>query len=39
MGRRGRELLLEQFTWEACARRCLAAYDELLAPATHRGAV
>jgi glycosyltransferase involved in cell wall biosynthesis len=39
MGRRGRELLLEQFTWEACAQRCLAAYDELLAPGPHRGAV
>jgi glycosyltransferase involved in cell wall biosynthesis len=39
MGRRGRELLLEQFTWEACAQRCLAAYDELLAPGTSRGAV
>jgi glycosyltransferase involved in cell wall biosynthesis len=35
MGRRGRELLLEQFTWEACAQRCLAAYEELLAPGTH----
>lgn len=29
MGRRGREVVLEQFTWDACARRCLAAYDEL----------
>jgi glycosyltransferase involved in cell wall biosynthesis len=34
MGGRGREVVLEQFTWEACARRCLAAYDELLSPAT-----
>jgi glycosyltransferase involved in cell wall biosynthesis len=39
MGRRGRELLLEQFTWEACAQRCLAAYEELLAPGRHNGAV
>jgi glycosyltransferase involved in cell wall biosynthesis len=39
MGRRGRELLLEQFTWEACAQRCLAAYEELLRPGDHKGAV
>jgi glycosyltransferase involved in cell wall biosynthesis len=39
MGRHGRELLLEQFTWQACAQRCLAAYDELLAPGAHSGAV
>jgi glycosyltransferase involved in cell wall biosynthesis len=39
MGRRGRELLLEQFTWAACAQRCLAAYEELLAPRGQRGAV
>jgi glycosyltransferase involved in cell wall biosynthesis len=39
MGRRGRETVLEQFTWEACAQRCLAAYEELLAPGTHSGAV
>jgi glycosyltransferase involved in cell wall biosynthesis len=32
MGRRGRELVLEQFTWDACAQRCLAAYEELLTP-------
>jgi glycosyltransferase involved in cell wall biosynthesis len=39
MGQRARETVLEQFTWEACAQRCLAAYEELLAPTTHRGAV
>ena len=39
MGRRGREVVLEQFTWDACARRCLAAYEELLAPGRSRGAV
>jgi glycosyltransferase involved in cell wall biosynthesis len=39
MGRRGREVLLEQFTWDACAQRCLAAYEELLGPGAHRGAV
>jgi glycosyltransferase involved in cell wall biosynthesis len=31
MGARGREVALEQFTWQACAQRCLAAYGELLA--------
>jgi glycosyltransferase involved in cell wall biosynthesis len=30
MGSRGRELALERFTWEACARRCLHAYGELV---------
>jgi glycosyltransferase involved in cell wall biosynthesis len=30
MGSRARELAVDQFTWEACARRCLAAYAELL---------
>jgi glycosyltransferase involved in cell wall biosynthesis len=39
MGERGRALVLEQFTWEACAQRCLGAYEELLAPAGHRGAM
>jgi glycosyltransferase involved in cell wall biosynthesis len=29
MGARGRELVLERFSWEACAQRCLAAYEEL----------
>jgi glycosyltransferase involved in cell wall biosynthesis len=31
MGRRGRDLVLERFTWEHCAARCLAAYRELVA--------
>jgi glycosyltransferase involved in cell wall biosynthesis len=26
MGRRGRERVLERFTWDAVAQRCLAAY-------------
>jgi glycosyltransferase involved in cell wall biosynthesis len=30
LGRNGRERVLETFTWEACAARCLAAYSELL---------
>jgi len=29
MGARGREVVLEQFSWGACAERCLAAYEEL----------
>jgi len=29
MGRRARELVLEGFTWQACADRCLSAYAEL----------
>src|SRR5205823_14995831 len=29
MGQRARELVLERFTWQACAQRCLAAYEEL----------
>ena len=29
MGRNGRELVLERFTWQATAERCLAAYEEL----------
>jgi glycosyltransferase involved in cell wall biosynthesis len=29
MGRAARDLALERFTWEACARRCLAAYAQL----------
>jgi hypothetical protein len=29
MGRNARELVLERFTWQACAERCLAAYAEL----------
>jgi glycosyltransferase involved in cell wall biosynthesis len=30
MGEAGRELVLERFTWEHCARRCLAAYADLV---------
>lgn len=30
LGRNGRELAVERFTWRACAERCLAAYAELL---------
>jgi starch synthase len=30
MGRRARELVLERFTWPACASRCLAAYEDVL---------
>lgn len=30
MGRNARELVLERFTWQSCADRCLAAYSELL---------
>jgi glycosyltransferase involved in cell wall biosynthesis len=30
MGSRARELVLDRFTWQACAARCLAAYEELL---------
>jgi glycosyltransferase involved in cell wall biosynthesis len=33
MGRSGRELVMEHFTWDACARRCLDAYDDLVGPA------
>lgn len=32
MGRRGRDLVLERFTWEHCAARCLTAYRELMSP-------
>lgn len=31
MGSRARELVLDRFTWQACAARCLAAYSGLLA--------
>jgi glycosyltransferase involved in cell wall biosynthesis len=31
MGRAAREWVMERFTWDACAARCLAAYAELLA--------
>ncbi len=30
LGRNARELVLERFTWQKCARRCLAAYGELV---------
>ncbi|MCC7106050.1 MAG: glycosyltransferase family 4 protein [Chloroflexi bacterium] len=30
MGKAGRERALTQFTWQACAERCLSAYSELL---------
>ena len=30
MGHSARALVLERFTWQACAERCLAAYEELL---------
>lgn len=32
LGRNARELVLERFTWRACAERCLAVYAELLGP-------
>jgi glycosyltransferase involved in cell wall biosynthesis len=31
MGRTARDLVLGELTWERCAQRCVAAYDELLA--------
>jgi glycosyltransferase involved in cell wall biosynthesis len=30
MGRRARAIACERFTWEACARRCLESYEELV---------
>jgi glycosyltransferase involved in cell wall biosynthesis len=30
LGRNARERVLDTFTWEACAERCLAAYSELV---------
>jgi glycosyltransferase involved in cell wall biosynthesis len=30
LGRNARGLVLERFTWQACAHRCLSAYQELL---------
>ncbi len=38
LGRNAREAVLERFTWRRCAERCLAAYEEMLAPSTSRGA-
>lgn len=32
LGSKARERVLERFTWEHCAERCLAAYAELLSP-------
>jgi starch synthase len=29
LGRAGRERVLAELTWEKCAERCLAAYDEM----------
>jgi len=37
LGRNARELVLARFTWRACAERCLAAYAELLGPASTAG--
>jgi glycosyltransferase involved in cell wall biosynthesis len=31
LGRNAREVALEHFTWDQCARRCLESYEELLA--------
>lgn len=39
MGQRGREVVLEQFTWGQCAQRCLLAYEELVARGRQSGAV
>ena len=30
MGDNARDLVLDRFTWQACADRCLAAYRQLL---------
>lgn len=30
MGRRGRDMVLDRYTWDHCARRCLAAYEEIV---------
>jgi glycosyltransferase involved in cell wall biosynthesis len=38
MGRSARDLVLRQFTWDACAQRCLEAYEELM-PGQVRGAL
>lgn len=32
LGRNARELVLERFTWQACAERCLNAYNEVSSP-------
>jgi glycosyltransferase involved in cell wall biosynthesis len=38
LGRNARERVLERFTWEACAGRCLAAYHQIVAPGQATGA-
>lgn len=35
IGRNARELVLDRFTWQACAERCLSVYEELLRPGKH----
>lgn len=30
LGRAGRDLALQRFTWDACARRCIRAYEEVI---------
>lgn len=30
LGRNARDLVLERFTWQACAERCLSAYSEIM---------
>jgi glycosyltransferase involved in cell wall biosynthesis len=32
LGRNARDLVLERFTWDACAARCLDVYEELCSP-------
>ena len=32
LGRNARELVLERFTWDACAERCLAVYSAVVSP-------
>jgi len=38
LGRNARERALERFTWDACAMRCLAAYEEVLGHGQATGA-
>jgi glycosyltransferase involved in cell wall biosynthesis len=38
LGRAARDRALECFTWDACATRCLAAYEEILGPGQATGA-
>jgi glycosyltransferase involved in cell wall biosynthesis len=37
LGRNGRELVLERFTWERCAVRCLDAYEQMVGASRRRG--